>query len=101
LERANVVAFDLSSDDRRLRLVAGDEEHSGVTWVEGDLTSLDDVRRVVDEHDVQAVVHLAALQVSFCQDNPPLGARVNVEGTVNVFEAMRERDRLAPVVYAS
>lgn len=100
-EGADVVAFDLKADDRRLRLVAGEDDLARVVWVQGDLTSLDAVRRVVDEHDVQAVVHLAALQVPFCRENPPLGARVNVEGTVNVFEAMRGRDRLAPVVYAS
>jgi nucleoside-diphosphate-sugar epimerase len=33
-------------------------------------------------------VHLAALQVPFCKADPTLGARVNVVGTVNVFEAV-------------
>ena len=39
----------------------------------------------------------------FCRADPPLGARVNVVGTVNVFEAVaRRRERIAgPVVYAS
>ena len=39
----------------------------------------------------------------FCRADPPLGARVNVVGTVNVFEAVRRRvdagDAMAPVVY--
>ncbi len=48
------------------------------------------------------MIHLAALQVPFCRADPPLGARVNVLGTVNVFEAAeRAGDRMAPVVYAS
>ena len=49
------------------------------------------------------MVHLAALQVPFCRADPPLGARVNVVGTVNVLEAAARRaDRIAgPVVYAS
>ena len=48
------------------------------------------------------MIHLAALQVPFCRADPPLGARVNVLGTVNVFEAVKRRaDRMAPVVYAS
>jgi nucleoside-diphosphate-sugar epimerase len=46
------------------------------------------------------VIHLAALQIPFSRADPPLGARVNVVGTVNVFEAVRRQDRpMAPVVY--
>ena len=58
---------------------------------------------MLDEHAITHVVHLAALQVPFCRADPPLGARVNVVGTVNVFEAVaRRRERIAgPVVYAS
>ena len=40
------------------------------------------------------VIHLAALQVPFVRADPPLGARVNVVGTVIVFEAVRA---LAPL----
>ena len=48
------------------------------------------------------MIHLAALQVPFCRADPPLGARVNVVGTVNVFEAVARRaERMGPVVYAS
>jgi nucleoside-diphosphate-sugar epimerase len=40
--------------------------------------------------------------VPFCKADPPLGARVNVVGTVNVFEAVaRRRERINRVVYAS
>ena len=47
------------------------------------------------------MIHLAALQVPFCRADPPLGARVNVLGTVNVFEAAKARPSLAPITYAS
>ena len=47
------------------------------------------------------MIHLAALQVPFCRADPPLGARVNVLGTVNVFEAAKARPHLAPITYAS
>jgi UDP-glucuronate 4-epimerase len=51
---------------------------------------------------VTRVVHLAGLQVPFCRENPPLGASVNVVGTVNVLEAVkRRRDRIPGVAYAS
>ena len=45
-------------------------------------------------------IHLAALQVPRCKADPPLGARVNVGGTVNVFEARRRRAG-SQVAYAS
>ena len=62
----------------------------------------DAVERALDEHGITNVIHLAALQVPFCRADPPLGARVNVLGTVNIFEAVRRRlDRMAPIVYAS
>ncbi len=47
-------------------------------------------------------MHLAALQVPFVRANPPLGMRVNVAGTVNVFEAVSKRlDRIPGLAYAS
>ena len=101
-EAADVVAFDLTTDTRRLKLLMTEEELPRVTWVEGDITSLAAVEGVLEEHGIEAIIHLAALQVPFCRADPPLGARVNVEGTVNVFEAVKRRERrLAPIVYAS
>ena len=94
-----VVAFDLSSDPRRLRLLLGDEA-AEVPHVVGDITDGAALEHVIDEHGVTNVVHLAALQVPFVRADPPVGARVNVVGTINVFEAAKRRE-LAPVVYAS
>ena len=101
-EGAGVVAFDLAANPRRLELLMSEEELSRVAWVEDDITSLQSVERVLEEHGIEAIVHLAALQVPFCRADPPLGARVNVEGTVNVFEAVKRRGgRFGPVIYAS
>jgi UDP-glucuronate 4-epimerase len=70
--------------------------------VRADVTNLGAVERVIDEYDVRGVIHLAALQVPFVRADPALGTRVNVLGTVNVFEAVRRRSgRVGPVVYAS
>jgi UDP-glucuronate 4-epimerase len=97
-----VVAYDLGGSDHRLRLALTEGELAGVTRVMGDVTDLDAVERVLDEHEIGAVVHLAALQVPFVRENPPLGTAVNVVGTVNVLEAAaRRRDRIPHVVYAS
>jgi nucleoside-diphosphate-sugar epimerase len=99
---APVVAYDLGGSDHRFRLALTDEELAGVTRVDGDVTDLAALERVLAEHEIGAVVHLAALQVPFVRENPPLGTAVNVVGTVNVLEAVaRRRDRIPHVVYAS
>jgi UDP-glucuronate 4-epimerase len=99
-EGTPVVGFDLGRDPRRLALIMTPDELAGVRLVQGDITDLAALERVLDEHDITNVIHLAALQVPFCRADPPLGAQVNVTGTVNVFEAVRRQGRLgAPVVY--
>jgi nucleoside-diphosphate-sugar epimerase len=88
---AAVTAFDLGTNHRRLELILSPDELERVTFVVGDITDLDAVEGVLTEHDISNVIHLAALQVPLCRADPPLGARVNVVGTVNVFEAVRRR----------
>jgi nucleoside-diphosphate-sugar epimerase len=96
------VGYDLGTDDSRLRIVLDAEERARVTLVQGDVTDRAELVRTLDEHDVTSVVHLAALQVPFCRADPALGARVNVLGTVVVFEAVKERrDRIRGLAYAS
>ena len=97
-----VVAFDRATDVRRLRLIMTDEQVDRVTRVDGDITDLDSIERALDEHGISHIVHLAALQVPFCRADPPLGAAVNVVGTVNIFEAAkRRRDVVRGLAYMS
>ena len=96
-----VVGFDLGDAGHRLELVLGDDV-ARVTLVQGDITDRAALERVLDEHAITRVVHLAALQVPFCRDDPVLGARVNVVGTMNVLEAVRARlDRIPGIAFAS
>lgn len=100
LEGIPVVGLDVGTNRRRLEVVMTPNELERVTLVTGDITDLDAVQRVLDEHAITNVIHLAALQVPFCRADPPLGARVNVVGTVNIFEAVRRRESgMAPIVY--
>jgi UDP-glucuronate 4-epimerase len=58
-------------------------------------------RTIVDE-GITNIVHLAALQVPFCRSDPIQGARVNVIGTVNMFEAaLAHREQVRGLAYAS
>jgi UDP-glucuronate 4-epimerase len=86
---APVVAFDLAAEPRRLRMIATPDELARVELVHGDITDLPALERAIEQHRISRIIHLAALQVPAARADPPLGARVNVVGTVNVFEAAR------------
>lgn len=92
--------FDLGGSQHRLKLIMSDDEIGQIQFVNGDVTDLNAVETALAKHDITHVIHLAALQVPFCKANPPLGAAVNVVGTVNIFEAAKRR-KLSRVVYAS
>lgn len=94
----DVVTFDLSSEPRRLRLLLDADAVAAIPHVAGDIADLEAVDRAMD--GVTRVVHLAALQIPFVRADPPLGARVDVLGFVNVFEAVKRRC-LGSLVYAS
>jgi nucleoside-diphosphate-sugar epimerase len=101
-EGAQVVALDLGDDYRRLREIVDRDELARVPTEKADIQEPDQLARVLDEHEITRVIHLAALQIPFCRADPILGARVNVVGTVNVFEAVRQRrDRIRGLAYAS
>jgi len=98
---AAVTVFDLSPDPRRLKLILAPDQLAAVNFVAGDITDLTALERALDENAITHLIHLAALQVPFCKADPPLGARVNVVGAVNVFEAVKKRRHINKVVYAS
>jgi nucleoside-diphosphate-sugar epimerase len=101
-ESVPVVAYDLGRDRRRLAQIMSDDELAAVTFIAGDITDLAALKGTIDEERITNVIHLAALQVPFCRADPPLGALVNVVGTVNLFEAVKTSSRpMAPLVYTS
>jgi nucleoside-diphosphate-sugar epimerase len=94
--------YDLKEDPRRLRLILPDEQVKKVTFVRGDVTDLDALSAAIANHDITHVIHLAGLQVPTCRADPILGAKVNVLGTLAVFEAVRRTGgRVGRLVYAS
>jgi UDP-glucose 4-epimerase len=93
----DVVAFDVSTDPERLETLGVAED---VEVVRGDVTDATDVFRACREHDVDRIVHLAALLTNTAADDPRAALEVNVLGTNNVFEAARTLD-LERVAWAS
>lgn len=101
-EGVPVVAFDASSDTRRLRLLLNQGELARVKLVCGDIADMAQLEQVLDEHGVTHVVHLAAVLHPRFKSDPTLGARVNVLGSINMFEAVARRaERIRQLVYAS
>ncbi|MDR1955312.1 MAG: NAD(P)-dependent oxidoreductase [Treponema sp.] len=84
----------------KLRLIMKRPDIAKIIPIPGDITNPDLCKLVVSLGGVEKILHLAALQMPFCKANPSLGARVNVEGTINIFEAARAAG-IKKVVYAS
>ncbi|MFB6072012.1 MAG: NAD-dependent epimerase/dehydratase family protein [Halobacterium sp.] len=93
----DAVAFDVSTDPERLRKLGVADD---VAVERGDVTDATDVVRACREHDVDRVVHLAALLTDTAAGDPRAALEVNVMGTNNVFEAARALD-LERVAWAS
>lgn len=95
------VAFDLRRDESRLRQVLDAPADLGaVEWIEGDVADAAAVRDALARSGARRVIHLAGLQVPFCAADPLQGARVNVLGTLAVFEAARAAG-IGRLAYAS
>jgi nucleoside-diphosphate-sugar epimerase len=103
LERGDqVFIFDLKEDPSRMRLIMSEEQVRKAAFLQGDVTDLPALQTAIREHEITHLVHLAGLQVPTCRANPILGAKVNVLGTLAVFEAVRlSRSQVKRLVYAS
>lgn len=99
---ARVWSYDLKEDPRRLLLLLPEEQARQVRFLPGDVTDLDGLKRALSDHAITHVAHLAGLQVPTCRADPLLGARVNVLGTLAVFEAVKaHQPQVQQLVYAS
>jgi UDP-glucose 4-epimerase len=98
LERGHDVrVFDLTEKRALFDAITG-ERGKGVEVRTGDIT--DDHAVAVAVEDCEAIVHLAAVLIPTARQNPLLGARINVLGTLNVFEAAK-RAGVRGIAYAS
>jgi len=94
--------YDLTEDTHRLDLILGPRQKSAVHFLAGDVADLDSIRSAAERAQATHILHLAGLQTPTCRANPLLGARVNVLGTLAVFEtALALKDQVQRVVYAS
>lgn len=94
--------YDQKEDLSRLSLLLPAEAMGQVHFIEGDVADFEAVRASVSQTEATHILHLAGLQVPTCRANPILGARVNVLGTLAVFEtAVALKEQVQRVAYAS
>ena len=99
---SEVWIFDLKEDRHRLDLLLEPDAVASVHFVPGDVADAPAVREAAERVGATHLLHLAGLQVPTCRADPLLGARVNVLGTLAVFEAACAlKGQVERVVYAS
>jgi UDP-glucuronate 4-epimerase len=99
-EGTPVTVLDLDTKCHRLPLVLTKKEIARIQFIQGDVSDYATVEHALKTSAATRIIHLAALQLPFCKADPVAGARVNVVGTVNVFDAVK-RLGLKNLVYAS
>ena len=85
-EGREVWIYDLKEDLHRIDCLMTGDQKSRVHFVGGDVADLPSLKAAVEAHQITHLLHLAGLQVPTCRADPMLGARVNVMGTLAVFE---------------
>jgi UDP-glucose 4-epimerase len=92
------VIFDVALNERLLSAVGVDS--SKVTMIRGDMLDLPALISALRDNDCDRVIHLAAFLGEEVQRRPYSGVRLNLMGTVNVFEAAR-LEKVSRVIFPS
>jgi nucleoside-diphosphate-sugar epimerase len=95
----NVLLYDIIKRDSSL--LQGIKNNERLKIIRGDVTNLSHLLQVVEEHEIDGIVQLAAmLAEDQCREFPTEGMRLSVYGTQNVLEAMRLK-KLNRCIYVS
>lgn len=93
----NIVNLDLLTYAGNLANLADVEDKPNYSFVKADITDIDAMRRVMREHEIDGVIHLAAeSHVDRSIRDPFIFARTNVFGTLSLLQAAREYWDLLP-----
>lgn len=84
--REKIVFYDVAPNSSYIDIVMGGKPYA----IEiGDILDLPNILRVIKQHNVKGIIHTAAILPERARANPSLCTRVNVAGSVNIFEAHR------------
>ena len=68
----------------------------------GDITSLADVEKNIENHDFDAIFHFAGISSpSLCNKDPTLAFNINVQGTINLLETLLKFKKTTKFIFAS
>lgn len=80
------VLFDIAPPMAYLQTIV---DVSKVKIVQGDIMSMSDVLRVIENEGIDRIIHTAGFLLSAVRERPYDGVMVNVQGTMNMLEASR------------
>jgi nucleoside-diphosphate-sugar epimerase len=66
-----------------------------------DVLNYNEIDQIIDKHQVDAIVHLAAILSAVGEKNPMLAWNVNINGLINVLELAREKKLLRVLIPSS
>jgi len=89
--------FDIAANKSLLAEIAGSAADA-VEWRTGDIVETAHAHAAADGCD--AIVHLAGILTPDCKTDPVRGAKINLIGTLNIFEAARKLG-IGRIVYTS
>jgi threonine 3-dehydrogenase len=83
---ANIVALDVTPLDKCLRPMCS-------TYIVGDILDQMLLGRLVVEHEIATIYHLASILSTKAEYNPETAHRINVEGTLNLLRLATEQSQ--------
>jgi len=105
---SDILAIDLKPNDGIFRQILNKTSLSQLKREYFDVTDAKALNAALSTFRPHYVIHLAGLQIPTCRARPVLGGMVNVIGTLNVFECVKQyndgqsaSNRIKSVVYAS
>lgn len=65
------------------------EQIAKAVYAQGDVQDLDRIIEICKENSVDIIIHPASLLLADCEKDPIAAVRINIIGTLNIFEAAR------------
>jgi nucleoside-diphosphate-sugar epimerase len=97
----DVLIYDLDPEPARLELITNVIDQRQLVIQTGAIEDTERVKSIIKNEGITHIVHLAAALMPFCHANPVRGGLIDVIGTLNVFEGVRDSNRSVRIVYAS
>lgn len=83
----NPVCYDLYPSKTSIEQILTPEERHDIKIIQGGVDSRENLVRVMQENKIDRVIHLAGILGDLAEQDPAEAVKVNILGTINVFEA--------------